>query len=380
MIYFDNASTSYPKPPEVTCHLSHIYDEPLGSYGRSRDTHTLELSTMVEELRDLLSTLIGAEGQGSHIVFTKNATEAINTVIRGLNGLRKEEVLISPLEHNAVMRPLDALEGTRVPWMFPFNPDGCINLEQSAQFLSKLKGIRLCVLNAMSNLNGVIQPIREVSALVKKYLPNCLILIDGAQALPYINVEAERSEIDFVAITGHKSLMGPVGTGALFIRDPKSIAPLIRGGNGFHSEQLSDTDHMPERFEAGTINLLGLSTWYIGMKERPQQPLIPQAEFYRFIQRIRGELTYKVLCADIVERQGPVFSLLPVTGSAERLSDELYYNYGIATRFGLHCAAIAHRTLGTLQTGATRISLSRYNTPDELDTLFEALTTLSKRH
>lgn len=378
MIYFDNASTSYPKPEGVSRHLSHIYDSPLGSYGRSRDTHTLELSSMVEELRDTIAEMIGAPGQGSHIVFTKNATESINTVIRGLGGLKKEEVLISRLEHNAVARPVYSLGGKAHPHFFPSNTDGSIDPDESELFLSQVRGIKLCIINGMSNLNGVIQPVQEICTLIKKHLPDSRIMIDGAQALPYIDLDVEKNQIDFVAVTGHKSLMGPTGTGALYIRDPQSIDPLIRGGNGFHSEELLDTVHMPERFETGTIDLVGLSTWNVGINERPMEGQISQAELFDFVQRIKEDLPYKVLCAEKEERQGPLFSLVPLKGSPSKLSDDLYYRYGITTRFGLHCAPIAHQTLGTLKSGATRISLSRYNTPGELAALFQALVELNE--
>lgn len=378
MIYFDNASTSYPKPQGVVDHLSHIYDSPLGSYGRSRDTHTLELSSMVEELRDMLADMIGAKEQSQNIIFTKNATESINTVIRGLGKLKKEEVVISPLEHNAVTRPIFALPGNKEPAYLPSYSDGRINIEEAERFIRANKPFKLCVINGMSNLNGVFQPISEIAQIIKEHSEETKILIDGAQALPYLKLDVDTSAIDFVAITGHKSLMGPTGTGALYIRDPQSISPLIRGGNGFHSENLMDTDHMPERFETGTINLVGLSAWYIGMKERPQKGLVEQSQLFDFIQSIKEDLPYKVLSSNEEQYQGPVFSLIPKKGSPAKLSDDLYYKYTITTRFGLHCAPIAHRTLGSLQTGATRVSLSVYNTMSELAALFQALIELNE--
>lgn len=375
MIYFDNASTSYPKPEAHCRHIAHIYDFPLGSYGRSRDSHTLELSTQVESLRDLLASTIGAKGQGEQICFTKNATEAINTVLKGLPGLQKREILLSPMEHNAVARPVYELDKGADPTLMPAKSDGSVDIAALSELLrSQTTAPRLCVINGMSNINGLKQDIAAIVSAVRTCYPHCAFLLDAAQALPYMHIDVQAWGIDYVAITGHKGLLGPVGTGALYVRDPLSITPLMRGGTGFRSEELADTTHMPERFESGTMNLIGLSAWYVSLKHYPcERELIEGATLSNFIHRLEHELGYRTFAASESSKQGPLFSILPRQGSAATLSDRLYYDFGITTRFGIHCAPLAHRTLGTINTGTVRISLSPYNTTDELSELYEAL-------
>lgn len=374
MIYLDNASTTYPKPEEMKAFLATAYDRPLGSYGRSRDGYTLELSQRVELLRDRLASLIGVDGQGEHICFTKNATEAINIVLRGLPLLKSSEVLLSPMEHNAVARPTYALDTESKPFLLPAQSDGLVDCSTLADLLPNLTvAPRLCVLNAMSNVNGLVQDLHSVIKIVRKAYPACLFLIDAAQAIPYIKIEAEELGIDFVAITGHKGLLGPTGTGALYIRNPESISPLLRGGTGFRSFDLADTLHLPERFEVGTLNLIGLSAWYMALLHYPEGLGISSGGLHSYARSLEAGGRYRVFTALDPHRQGPLFSLLPIGEEASILSDKLYHKHGIATRVGLHCAPLAHQTIGTEKSGTLRVSISPYSTWEELYRLEEAL-------
>lgn len=372
MIYLDNAATSYPKPREMKEAFATFYDTPVGSYGRSGDQHTLDMCLLVEKLRDRLAEMIGAPERGEQVVFTANATQGINMVLQGMP-LRREQVLMSPMEHNAVTRPVHALPGDQ-PSVMPALEDGKVDLYQLHQKLrsGELDHIHLCILNTMSNVNGVTQPLSEIVDLLRHYLPQVQILLDGAQGLPYVHILAEEWGIDYVAITGHKGLMGPTGTGALYIRHPLSLKPLLRGGNGHQSEVQDDTIFMPDRFEVGTLNLPGLVAWYAAVKELPP-PKIDHERFASFIDRLRQLPGLHLFTAKEMADQGPLFSVQSDRYSSNELSDILRERYIIATRSGIHCAPLAHRTLGTIKGGTVRVSLSSLTPASHLESLYTAL-------
>lgn len=372
MIYLDNASTSYPKPTAVKEALSSFYDSPVGSYGRSGDARTLKVSFEIEQLRDALAASIGSSLAGEHLVFTQNATQAINMVLRGADW-RQDEVLVSPMEHNAVTRPLSALSGSPYRVM-PAMPDGKIDLEVLEKTLKEkcYGSVRLVIINGMSNVNGLIQPLEPLTSLVHRYLPSAKILLDAAQALPFVKIEADRWGLDYVAITGHKGLLGPSGTGALFVREAESLRPLIRGGNGFRSRQQSDSLLLPDRFEAGTLNLLGLYAWRQALKVSHAYRM-ESSDWLTFLDALRKEPYLKLYTASDTADQGPLFSMQSQRFSTNELGDMLREPYAIACRSGLHCAPLAHETLGTIETGTVRVSISPFSTGDDLAELLQAL-------
>lgn len=370
-IYLDNASTSYPKPRELSLALSHFYDEVVGSYGRSLDNHTLEVCAIIEELRDLLARRIGAEGMGSHITFTHHATDAINRVINGLPHLSPQEVIISPMEHNAVTRPLYAkLKGAR-PIIMPSHTDGSIDLDAFALQLEKYH-LKLAVINGMSNVNGMTPALEESICLLRQKQPQCRILLDASQAFPYIPALPRKYLPDFIALTGHKGSLGPTGTGALFILDPESIGPSVLGGNGYRSEIQEPSSIMPDRFEAGTLNMLGLSAWYAAL-QASKPSLISQDQWIAHIKEIQNISGIQMYCAKDIQAQGPLYSIRSAKFSPAQLGDVLYKKYHILTRSGLHCAPLAHQTLGTLPEGTTRISISSLTPNSYLEDLTKAL-------
>lgn len=371
-LYFDTASTSYPKPHSVRDLLAHFFDEPVGSYGRSGDERTLGFIAEVENLRDELAQLIGANepDAGSHIIFTKNATEAINMVLHGIPELRRDRVLISPMEHNAVTRPLYHLAGEMYTVM-PSDGSGRIDLETLEKLLVESKeGFDLVVINGMSNVNGVIPPLSEVCPLIHHHLPWCKILLDGAQMLPYYPVNVSSLGIDYVAMTGHKGFGGLQGTGALYLHDAHTLSPLIRGGNGTRSEVQEDLDLLPDRFEAGTLNLLGLVAWSRAMRETPKFA-VSDEDYTRWLDEL-----YTLPSLRIYSGENRLFSITSSRCSVAHLHDELLYRHGIITRAGIHCAPLAHRTLGTLPEGTVRIAPPPSTSLDELEQLTRALHTI----
>ncbi|MDN4754976.1 aminotransferase class V-fold PLP-dependent enzyme [Porphyromonadaceae bacterium W3.11] len=377
-IYLDNASTSYPKPVEVIHTLSHFYDHTIGSYGRSGDPHTIQTSGIIEDLRDLLATMIGADRLGSHIIFTHNATDGINRVLNGLPPLQADEVVISPMEHNAVTRPLYAKLQAKAPLTMPHHKDGMVDLHLLEELLTnhpKSTPLRLAILNGMSNVNGVIQPMAHIIQLLRDFAPRCQILLDASQAFPYIPPLSTLP--DFIAITGHKGSLGPTGTGALFIAHPDALTPVVRGGNGYRSELQEISPFMPDRFEAGTMNLLGLVAWYAALS-KPHPSLITKEMWQEHITRVRSISGINVFSASSPECQGPVYSICSEKYPPSQLGDLLLLQYRISSRSGLHCAPLAHKTIGTMPLGTTRISISALTPPEYLDQLYSALYELHR--
>lgn len=380
LIYLDNASTSYPKPKEVREVLAHFYDKPIGSYGRSSDRHSIDISATIEELRDILAERIGACGMGDHIIFTHNATDGINRVLNGLPTLSADEVVISPMEHNAVTRPLYAKLDGGTPHILPHGADGEIKTDKLPEVLKEWqkKGeLKLLILNGMSNVNGVIQPMEQLIRIFRAVVPRGLIIIDAAQSFPYTEPFPTELLPDFIAITGHKGSLGPTGTGALFIRNPERLKPVFLGGNGYRSEQQESPSLMPARFEAGTLNLLGLIAWRTALSVSPA-PLISHKIWIEYINYIRGIQGITLHGALKAEAQGPLCSISSERYNTAELGDLLLNKYRIATRSGLHCAPLAHKTLGTLPRGTTRISVSALTPPAYLDILTEALDELHR--
>lgn len=373
LLYFDNATTSYPKPPVLREALATFYDQPIGSYGRSLDEVTMQATLQVEQLRDALACWLGVE-DADRVVLCENATFGLNTILRGYAPLRQHDawVWISPMEHNAVMRPLAAL-GTQYGLRYevmPHLPDGRVDVERLGT-LPRATLPALAIVNIESNVNGVIQPMAQIAAAMHRWgIP---LLCDATQCAGSMPLQIDEWGVDFVAFTGHKGLLGPSGTGGYYIRRPEEVEPLTLGGNGHHSESLLATREMPDRFLAGTPNLLGLTAWAAAMEQIPSYSISPSMwwEALREWDKLPSIRLYHALEA---EHQGYLFSLTHECLSPSELATRLHHRFGIIVRSGLHCAPLAHKTLGTLEVGgALRISISPYQTLEDWDYLTNAL-------
>jgi cysteine desulfurase family protein len=367
--YFDNAATSFPKPPEVARAMARHLNEVGGPYGRSAYPRALEASRAVETARDRLAELLGTT-RVEALAFMPNATTGLNTVLPSL--LRQgDHVLVSPLEHNAVMRPLTALQTHRgvTFGLLPAHPDGLIDLPRVAGALTP--ATRLVVINHQSNVNGLIQPLHEI----KQAVGDIPVLVDASQSAGSAAIRLDDWNIDFMACTGHKSLLGPTGTGALFARRAESLEPLVYGGTGSASESFAMPDFLPDRLEAGTGNITGLFGLLAALENRPV-PAHSRADFLELlarVERIPDLIVYRALDP---QRQGEVFSVRHRTRDAAWLGNELSSRFGIDVRVGLHCAPLAHQTLGTFPTGTLRLSPSPFQTPADFEYLLHALEEL----
>ncbi|NLF97578.1 MAG: aminotransferase class V-fold PLP-dependent enzyme [Candidatus Riflebacteria bacterium] len=369
--YFDNAATSFPKPPQVAAAIATYLNEGGGSYGRSSYPRAFSASRTIERLRDRMSEIIGTS-LAENIVFTSCATMALNTVIRGF-AWKHRRVLHSALEHNAVMRPLFMLQqkhGIELITM-PAHSDGSIDLAKLSQ--CDFSNIDLVVVNHQSNVNGVIQPLEKLRAL----LGDIPILVDTSQSLGNTPVKADEWGLDFVAFTGHKSLLGPTGTGGLFMRNPALVESLIYGGTGSASDSYEMPTNMPDRFEAGTPNLAGLHGLLAALENKPECQYQRQ-DFVNLLTDLRKISNLSVYTASDIEWQGPVISMTCSHLEPGAFGERLYQEFGIETRIGLHCAPLVHRHLGTFPTGTVRFAFSPYHQRKDFDYLLEAVRKITE--
>jgi cysteine desulfurase family protein len=368
--YFDNGATSFPKPPEVAEEIAGYLNEIGGTYGRSYHSKAIQVSKIVEETRNMFAKMINAHNS-SNIVFTHNATHGINTVLKGLN-LKNCEVAVSVLEHNAVMRPLTAIaEQNSIKIRFiPSFSDGLIDVSKVSEVITEKTA--LVVVNHMSNVNGVIQPVEEM----KEIIGDKPILVDAAQSGGHIKIDVLKG-LDFVAFTGHKGLLGPTGTGILYIRNPEMLNSFIEGGTGSRSESVEMPQFMPDKFEAGTPNIAGIFGLRAALMNRPV-PAHSFKELAQLIENIEEIDGFNVVRANDINNQGALFSILSSVMDPSVLGMKLFEKYGIETRIGLHCAPLAHKHLGTFPQGTVRISFSPYHTNEDIEYLINSLREISK--
>lgn len=373
--YFDNASTGFPKPESVSEAISIHINAIGGTYGRAAYGRVRTTTDIVEMCREELARRLKRDN-ASHIFFTPNATTAINTILKGLlSCCQGARVLISPLEHNAVMRPLSYLKsiGSIAEFeIMPHTEDGRVCPEE----LKKLRPDKysLIVINHQSNINGVIQPIKEIY----DWAQGTPVAVDATQSFGMNDTDLRARDFDYIAFTGHKYLLGPTGIGGFYAYHPKTLTPLIHGGTGSRSDSFEMPDFFPDAFEAGTPNTIGIT----GLKaalETTVEPLHTKQDFYDFISDIERIDRIKVYKSIDLNYQGELFSITHPEYSASEISYRMYEDFGIETRSGLHCSPLAHTTLGTFPSGTVRISPSVYHTKGDFDYFAESLKNKLKR-
>jgi cysteine desulfurase family protein len=354
--YFDNAATSWPKPPEVPRAVRRCLVRGGGNAGRSGHAKAVEASRTVLRARELLAELFHVRDP-SRIVFTKNATEALNLVLHGL--LRSgDRVVTSAMEHNSVMRPLRELARRGVSLeVVPAEVGGVI---EPAAFCAAVRaGTRLAVVTHASNVSGAVTDIARIGEHCRDLgLP---LLVDAAQTAGCWPIDVEALHVDFLAFSGHKGLLGPQGTGGLYVRDARELEPLLRGGTGSLSDREEQPEFLPDRYESGTLNTPGIAGLGAGaeyllrhgvekVREHEQRLL---AIFLEGIAALPGIEVYG--SAGTAGRTG-VLSLNVRGLSCSEAGSALEDRFGLLTRVGLHCAPLAHRSLGTFPEGTVRFS------------------------
>ncbi|MGE0089893.1 MAG: aminotransferase class V-fold PLP-dependent enzyme [Bacteroidales bacterium] len=367
-IYLDNSATSWPKPPSVIDAISNYLNNYGGSPGRSGHHFTIKAATEVFETRELLASLFNAPSS-DRVIFTANATQAINTALFGL--LKKgDHVIISHMEHNSVIRPLRHLEQKRVIELSIIDCDkeGYINLENlKNSFKSNTK---LVVTIHGSNVTGTIQPIRKIGEICKS--KNVLYMVDASQSAGILPIDFQNDNIDILAFTGHKELYAPSGIGGLCIKNDIQIDSLLHGGTGSKSETETHPLFYPDRLEAGTLNTVGIIGLKAGLQYILDQGMdnilkkqIQLTEY--FISKLK-ELDDVTIYGPINTKDRlPIISLNIKTKMPSDVAFMLDKEYGIMTRAGLHCSPLAHKTIGTFPHGTIRFSLSCFTTEEEIN-------------
>jgi cysteine desulfurase family protein len=367
--YFDNASTSWPKSREVAHAMADFLLKTGGTYGRAAYQRVYQTSAMIEECRNELADVLGVVESGN-IAFTQNATQAINTMLFGLD-LHDCEVLVSPLEHNAVMRLLEHLKETRsVNWkIIPAKEDGTIIPERIPPMVTERT--RLVIINHESNVNGVIQPLEKA----RNFIGELPLMVDTTQSLGNVPFEGDKWGVDFIAFTGHKGLLGPTGTGGFFVRNTELLTPLFYGGTGSRSASFEMPQFAPDKFEAGTHNTVGIAGLLAALKNRPEYGW-KSSDLDALIEKFQNISGVRVLTAMEPANRGHVFSLMHENLTPSAIAGRLYDRFGIEIRSGLHCAPLAHQYLETFPHGTARFAPSLYHTKDDLVSLGDALKTI----
>ncbi len=370
MPYLDNAATSWPKAPGVVLAMVHFLEEVGANPGRSGHRRSVAAGRLVYRTREALAHLLGLDDP-LRIVLTQNVTYALNLALRGL--LRPgDHVVTSGMEHNAVMRPLRALEEEGVALtMVPCSREGLLDPQEVRRALRPATA--LIVLNHASNVCGTILPVAEVGQIARQ--AGLLYLVDAAQTAGVLPIAMEEMGIDLLAFTGHKGLLGPTGTGGLAIgpRVPlERFSPLARGGTGSRSEHEVQPDFLPDKFESGTLNAVGYAGLLAGL-EYLQERGIPAIRAHeveltrRLLAGLRSIPGVTVYGPQEAERQVAVVSFNVAGRTPADVAEQLDERYDIACRPGLHCAPAAHRTLQTFPTGTVRFGLGAFTTAEEVE-------------
>lgn len=379
-IYMDNAATSYPKPEAVYKAIDDFNRYVGGNPGRGSNQQTLKSGSILVEAREALAELFNIT-DSNQIAFMSNITEALNVGLKGILK-RGDHVITTGMEHNSVARPLFALAEQGIEWTaVNCAKDGSLDphdIKKAIKSNTKL----ICMLHA-SNLTGTIMPIEAVGCIARDN--GVLFMVDCAQSAGVLPIDVEKQNIDLLAFTGHKGLLGPQGTGGLYVKTGLGIKPLKEGGTGSLSEYLAHPQMMPDLLESGTHNTPGIAGLLAGVN-------FINLKGINTIRNHETKLTKLLLdgLKDIngltiygpqdVDKQTAVaaFNLDGIDCGAVGMI--LDYEYGIIMRSGTHCTPMAHKTLGTLNTGACRLSPGLFTTEEEIIAVIKAIENIAARN
>ncbi|MBP5330644.1 MAG: aminotransferase class V-fold PLP-dependent enzyme [Lachnospiraceae bacterium] len=413
-IYFDNAATSFPKPEGVTAAMCEYMENVGCNINRGSYAGAYTAAGTVFDARSRLKALFGAEDE-KNIIFTPSDTYSLNMLIKGIVR-QNDHIAVSSMEHNAVMRPVEALaaEGKITYDVIACDPDGSMD---AAKILEKLEEIlneaaregrrfRAVALIHGSNICGSVLPIEAAGRFCREH--DMFLIVDCAQTAGYLDIDMKRMNIDGLSFSGHKGLLGPQGTGGFAVSDRMAaeLETVIEGGTGSFSHLLTMPEELPDRFEAGTMNIPGIYGLYAGLKflEETGIDVIrrhEQAVTERFLEKVRdipgvriagykksnlsGSTVPQELNSSLSGTAGSAHVSLPVVSlwcdniDPAELAYRLESEYGIWTRVGLHCAPMAHKTLGTFPKGTVRFSFGYYNTLEEAEYGAEAIRSICER-
>lgn len=377
MIYLDNAATSFPKPQQVYDEVLNCMKNYAANPGRGSHDMSIKAESKIIETREEISRLFNIKSP-LNIIFTSNATEALNIAIKGI--LKKGNHVISTIiEHNSVLRPLSSMSRNGVEVTFlGVNQEGYVDLKVIKKAIKK--NTKAIIINHASNVLGTIQHIQEIGQIAKE--SGVIFIVDASQSAGVIPIDVVRDNIDILAFPGHKGLFGPPGTGGLYLRKGITLRCYTEGGTGSQSNLINQPDFLPDRFESGTINTPGIAGLCEGIK---------------FIKKVHIENIKKhenVLIEHLIEELLKIPEIIVYGGTdyKNRASvvsiniegiDSSYVGYflnkkGIAVRTGYHCAPLIHSIIGTVNRGTVRISPGYFNSVEDIDDLIKALIYIIK--
>ena len=377
MIYMDNAATTMHKPKEVIDAVV-VAMSSMGNAGRGVNEASLSASRLIYDTREKLCRLFGAEDP-RQIVFTANSTESLNIAIKGILN-PGDHVIATMLEHNSVLRPLYEMEkqGGRLT-IVKSNLEGTLDLADIENAIAP--DTKMIVCTNGSNLTGNYIDPEPIGTLARE--KGIVFVVDASQTAGVFPIDVQKMKIDVLCFTGHKGMLGPQGTGGMYVRKGLSVRPLLSGGSGVQTYSKTHPTEMPTALEAGTLNGHGIAGLHAAVEylEKTGVDTIRAREqdlmwrFYEGVKEIPGVKVYgdfstKNRCAIVTLNIGDYDS--------SEVSDELLTEYGISTRSGGHCAPLMHEALGTVEQGAVRFSFSHYNTEEEVDTAIRAIRELAE--
>jgi len=375
MIYLDNAATTWPKPEVVYQAVDSCLRQCSGNPGRGGHGNARAATRILYEAREQLATLFNIDN-ATNIMFTYNATDALNMALLGR--LRPgDSIATTRMEHNAVARPLRYLESIGVKLhIIPCDCTGRLDLVEMERIVKN--GVQAIVMSHASNVTGRIMPIYEVGKLATAY-QTCFI-VDAAQTAGVEDIDVEACGIDMLAFSGHKGLLGPQGTGGLYVRDGSSVAPLRYGGTGSLSEFDRQPDFLPDKLESGTLNTPGIAGLLSGIQFisevgvrniRKKERQLSQ-QLIEGLKKINDVVVYS---PELPNEHTAVVSFTIGSMDSSMVAHRLDVEFGIACRAGLHCAPWAHHCIGTIKTGTIRFSPGYFNKADEI---IQALTAVEQ--
>lgn len=377
-IYFDNGSTSFPKAPEVAAAMSDFLTQGGFNINRGNYAGAYGVENLVLETRDQLAALFHAPDSRC-VIFTPGITFSLNYFMKGL--LKPgDHVVVTGLEHNAVMRPLEQLvkEGITYDAAFTDSEGNVAAEEMEALIKPHTKAV---IATHASNVCGTVVPIREIGDICRRR--HLFFAVDTAQSAGTLDINMKEWNIDFLAFTGHKGLQGPQGTGGFLISEElnSQLTPILAGGTGSQSDSLEMPESLPDKYESGTMNLpgiIGLHAALSFIEDTGLQKIHDKKmELTRhFLESVRELPNVRIAGRQDLLNRVAVVSLDFLTMDNAQAAFELELNYGIMTRVGLHCAPLAHQSLGTFPRGTVRFSFSAFNTAKEVDLCIDGIKDL----
>lgn len=374
-IYFDNGSTSWPKAPGVPEAMAELLTRGAFNINRGNYEGAYEVEGVVLDTREQLARLFHAHNSKG-VVFTPNVTYSLNLFLKGFLHFG-DHIVVTGLEHNAVMRPLEQLKGIGVSYdIAPVDREGNLMTEDlEARIKRNTKAV---LVTHASNVCGTVVPIQEIGELCAQR--GLVFGVDTAQTAGTLDIDMEKCKIDFLAFTGHKGLLGPQGIGGFLVSErlDKEMSPLIAGGTGSLSDSLIMPGSLPDKYESGTMNLPGIIGLHKALSyleetgiDRIHRRKMELTEY--FLQKLRGISGIRIVGHNNCENRVAVVSLDFQTRDNAVAAFELEQEAGIMTRVGLHCAPVAHQSLGTFPEGTVRFAFSAANREEEIDKCIETI-------